>query len=130
MTDKELVKANKSVTIETIVMLSLVAICGFVFIGGFVYLTCCEREVKETLYDVELKLHYIDGYSETVREDSIYCEDLPQIVEGFIFTGGKYGHYERLGTYSLYFCGKRYHGVIRYEYLYKRKYIFIRHINP
>ena len=78
-----------------------------------------------TIYDAEIRMHYVDGYSKTVREDSISADKLPYISEGFVkhhsWPPGT-GSRERIGTYSLYFNGKRYHGVIRYEYLHKREY--------
>lgn len=78
-----------------------------------------------TIYDAEIRMHYVDGYSKIVREDSISADGLPHISEGFVkhhsYPPGC-GSRERTGTYSLYFGGKRYHGVIRYEYLHKRKY--------
>lgn len=77
-----------------------------------------------TLYDVEIKVHYIDGYSEIIREDSISCNSLPTIVEGTrtMYCGSRVFHTERLGTYSLYFGDKKYPAVIRFEYLKKREY--------
>lgn len=75
------------------------------------------------IYDVEIRIHYVDGYSNTIRKDSITYEELPEIREGYRHIGSRYGgRREYLGTYSLYFGGERYNGVIRYEYLKKRSY--------
>lgn len=76
------------------------------------------------IYDVEIRIHYVDGYSKTIRKDSITYEELPEIEEGYRYTGNPVygGRREYLGTYSLYFGGERYNGVIRYEYLKKRSY--------
>lgn len=76
------------------------------------------------IYDVEIRIHYVDGYSKTIRKDSITYGELPEIEEGYRYTGNPVygGRRENLGTYSLYFGGERYNGVIRYEYLKKRSY--------
>lgn len=75
------------------------------------------------IYDVEIRIHYVDGYSKTIRKDSITYKELPEIREDYkTRCMGKYVFNELLGTYSLYFGGKRYNGVIRYEYLKKRSY--------
>lgn len=75
------------------------------------------------IYDVEIRIHYVDGYSKTIRKDSITCGELPEIKEGYkTRRRGKHCFHEPLGTYSLYFGGERYNGVIRYEYLKKRSY--------
>lgn len=63
------------------------------------------------LYDVEIRAHYVDGYSTVMRKDSIEENFLPEI---------RNGRYEGIG--SLYFAGERHHGVIRFEYLKKREY--------
>ena len=89
-----------------------------------IILACRRYNSDVTLYDIEIRAHYIDGYSEIICEDSISCNSLPTIVEGTRTTywGGSVFHTERLGTYSLYFGDKKIPGVIRFEYLKKREY--------
>lgn len=76
------------------------------------------------IYDVEIRIHYVDGYSKTIRKDSITYKELPKIEEGYRYTGNPVygGRREYLGTYGLHFGGEYYNGVIRYEYLKKRSY--------
>lgn len=75
------------------------------------------------IYDVEIRIHYVDGYSKTIRKDSITYKELPEIKEDYKTRRmGKHCFHEPLGTYSIYFGGERYNGVIRYEYLKKRSY--------
>lgn len=104
----------------------LVGIAGCVIIGIlFVIIGCCVRHKSDvTLYDVEIRVHYVDGYTEIIREDSIRHDELPIIIEDVQTShyGGAVWSSESLGTYSLYLGGKQYPAVIRFEYLKKREY--------
>lgn len=99
----------------------LVGIAGCVIIGILFAIvgSCVRHESDVTLYDVEIRVHYVDGYSSVIRKDSIETVELPHIHE-------YYHHHYRIshptGTYSLYFGGKKYPAVIRFEYLKKREY--------
>lgn len=97
----------------------LVGIAGCVIIGIlFVIIGCCVRHESDvTLYDVEIRVHYVDGYSNVIRKDSI--EELPYIEEYYCH---HYRSSHPTGTYSLYFGGKKHPAVIRFEYLKKREY--------
>lgn len=99
----------------------LVGIAGCVIIGIlFVIIGCCVRHESDvTLYDVEIRVHYVDGYSNVIRKDSLESDELPHIHEYY------HHHYRSshpTGTYSLYFGDKKIPGVIRFEYLKKREY--------
>lgn len=95
---------------------------SFAVVIVFIIMACHRYNSDVTLYDVEIRAHYIDGYAEIIREDSIEC--LPAIIEGTRkrYYGGAVWSSERLGTYTLYFGGKEYPAVIRFEYLKKREY--------
>lgn len=102
------------------------AAVGFCFglVGLFIVSSLIVRENSPIeIYDVEIRIHYVDGYSKTIRKDSITYKELPEIeVDYKTRRRGKHCFHEPLGTYSLYFGGERYNGVIRYEYLKKRSY--------
>lgn len=90
----------------------------------FIITACRLYNSDVSLYDVEVRVHYIDGYTEIIREDSIRYNSLPTIIEGTrtMYYGRGVFRTKRLGTYSLYFGGKKYPAVIRFEYLRKREY--------
>lgn len=98
----------------------LVGVAGCVIIGILLVITgmCVRYESEVTLYDVEIRVHYVDGYSNVIRKDSIF--ELPYIEE-------YYDHSHRrssypTGTYSLYLGEEKIPGVIRFEYLKKLEY--------
>ena len=79
----------------------------------------------ETLYDVEIRIHYVDGYSTVLSADSISELALPIIEPVYCRRGGwpaGTGCSIPTGAYALYFNYKRYIGVVRFEYLKKHRY--------
>jgi len=99
-------------------------LCTFALIGLLVWgLFARAESLPRYLYDVEVRMHYIDGYAQTVRKDSIKEDELPRIVEKTVAYGSyPTVSYRSIGTYSLYLGNSQYHGVIRYELLHFRKY--------
>lgn len=97
----------------------IVGVAGCFILGIlFLIIGCCVRHQSEvTLYDIEIRVHYVDGYSNVIRRDSI--EELPHIDEYYCH---HFRHSHPTGTYSLYVGGKKIPGVVRFEYLKKREY--------
>lgn len=77
-----------------------------------------QRSSDVTLYDIEIRVHYVDGYSKVIRRDSI--TELPSIEEYYCHS--HYRHSHPTGTYSLYIEDEKIPGVVRFEYLKKRQY--------
>lgn len=98
----------------------LVGLAGCVLIGIlFAIIGCCVRHESDvTLYDVEIRVHYVDGHSNVIRKDSI--AELPYVKEYYCHQHYRYSH--PTGTYSLYIGNDKIPGVIRFEYLKKREY--------
>ena len=106
----------------------LVGVAGCVILGlMFAIVGCVSRYHSDvTLYDVEIRAHYVDGHSTIIRKDSLEYDWLPEIRED-VKSYGSWPpgnvRYEPLGTYKLYIGGKYYPAVVRFEYLKKREYI-------
>lgn len=91
----------------------------FVLCFLFLIVGSCERSNSNvTLYNIEIRVHYVDGYSKVIRRDSI--TELPSIKEYYCHS--HYRHSHPTGTYSLYIEDEKIPGVVRFEYLKKRQY--------